>query len=552
MNIDGVQESKSTIISLDTYSIAFNGCRSIYPIKVIRAVNKFKIDDQAEIKRVLDDINENNILLDSAIFDNPKRSTATCTMCAGATYACEYCVSAAILYSDEITDEKIKTIKRKYTIQKNALERQIQTLIEAPGSTSNEDARDQNIQFLQNGLEDLKKQEEEELNRKKRKRLTWPYETINGELRTIESITEIANLIVESGPLDKHTAKGITGKSHFLYQPNFNLLTDAPCEYMHLVCLGVVKRLLELTFKVGENRERVTKRKLSDPQAFNSSIAGTQSPREFGRRCRNLDFSVLKAQEFRNILLFFFPLVIDTIEDNHKNEIKIWLFLVYMIRSCIVTNEEFLNIEKDVVNDCCHKFYKLFQKEYGQNNCTYSIHVASSHLLKIRGNQPFTSKSAFKFESFFAEMRHMFVPGTPSTVKQILSNCYMKKSVEYHSCEKTVHYSPQKKKIQGKPFHPGLENNSLIYVLDDNHSHQMYEIIETDETNNSFLCATQGKFKYTHSLTPRLDWSKVGVYKVGPTCDEQLRTIEKHEICGKVVKVKNLLITCPLNVLHEK
>ena len=75
---------------------------------------------------------------------------------------------------------------------------------------------------------------------------------------------------------------------------------------MHLGCLGVVKRLIELTFNIGESRKRVTKRKLSDANLFNSLMSSVQVAREFSRRCRQLNFGVFKAQEFRNIILFFF------------------------------------------------------------------------------------------------------------------------------------------------------------------------------------------------------------------------------------------------------
>ena len=76
---------------------------------------------------------------------------------------------------------------------------------------------------------------------------------------------------------------------------------------MHSVCLGLVKRLLELTFNVGTNRKRQTTRKLSTPAQFDQLMASVQVPKEFSRRCRKLDISIMKAQEFRNLILFFFP-----------------------------------------------------------------------------------------------------------------------------------------------------------------------------------------------------------------------------------------------------
>ena len=455
-------------------------------------MNKFKCDEQQKIASILEDINSNNLRIHSAVFDKPKRCTALCIMSQSAYYPCEYCECKAQLLTDDQRPEK--------------------------------------------------------------KQLVLPYETITAKPRTINSIRQIADRIIENGgPLPRDEAKGIKGKSHFLTQPHFNMIADVPCEYMHLGCLGVVKRLVSLTFKVGEIRDRVTKRKLSDPNCFNQYIRNVQVVREFGRRCRNLDVSVYKAQEYRNLILFFFPLVIKCIEPTYTEEIKLWYLLVFMMRSCVLPNHEFRNLPDRLIANACDNFYRLFQKLFGKKNCIYSVHVFSSHLLKIRGTMPLTFKSAFKFESFYAEMKNMYVPGTLATTKQILQNCYVKRSIEYHKCEKTIFYDSKKKPEEGKPFVPGLENNSLIYTTDENNNHTMYVIIDLVENNSdAFLCIKQGKFKFNNALTPNIPWTQVGVYKLGPTLNEEQFVVQRDEISGKVLKVDNFLITCPLNVLQEK
>ena len=492
LSLDGVQESKSSLISLDTYSICFNKCRNIYPLKIIRPIHKYKYDEQRQIKLILEDINQNELMIHCAIFDKVKRSVAQCIMGATAYYPCEYCECSAHLLTDSQRPQK--------------------------------------------------------------KQLVWPYDTRKGKLRTVNSIRIIADKIDENGgPLQRHEAKGITGRSHFLDQPRFNIIMNIPVEYMHSTCLGLGKRVVELTFRVGEHRERVTKRKLSDPQMFNILISSVQVVREFGRRCRNLDFSVYKAQEFRNIIIFFFPIVIKCIEPEYTEEIKLWYYFAFMIRACVIPNSEFRTLPDQLITNATDNFYRLFQKLYGKKNCSYSVHVVVSHLLLIRGTQPLTFRSAFKFESFYGEMRNMYVSGTMSTTKQILKNCYMKRAVEYHTCEKTIFYDRKKKPVDGKPFHPGLEDNSLIYTTDENNNHTFYVIVDfIEDDNDSFICIKQGKFQFKTGLCPNIPWNQVGVYKLGPTLNEEQFIINRADVCGKVLKVDKLLITCPLNVLHEK
>ena len=105
---------------------------------------------------------------------------------------------------------------------------------------------------------------------------------------------DIVNKIENGENLSKDEAKGIMGRSLLLEIPYFNFVLDAPCEYLHSVCIGVVKRVVILTFNVGEIRPRITKRKLSSPEQFNRPLI--KFPRESSRRARKMDITVMKAQ----------------------------------------------------------------------------------------------------------------------------------------------------------------------------------------------------------------------------------------------------------------
>ena len=402
MSIDGVQECKSSSLSADIYSVSFKNCRTVYPIRIIRPINKYKIDDQYHLKEVIDDLNHNLCQLRNAIFDNPKRACARCGLIHSASFAYEYCESKAEYICEDNTN-------------------------------------------------------------KGKGHLAWPFCTHNGTLRTIERIVEITQRIANCEILSRDEAKGFWGTSHFLTQENFDFIQNIPAEYMHSGCLGVVKRLVELTFNVGANRKRNTNRKLSDVSLFNQLISKIKSTREFSRRLRNLDFGVMKAQEFRNIGLFYFILVLECIPPKFSKERKVWMYLAFILRSCILTNREFDLISKNLIKKCALSFYKLYESVYGKCNCSYSIHIIACHILQIRGDEPLTEKSAFKYENFYSELRNLFQPGTISPSKQILQNCYMKRQLEPHNCEKSIFFDIEK---------DGKENNSLVYYLDDDNEYQ--------------------------------------------------------------------------------
>lgn len=546
LSLDGVQEAKSSSVTTDTYTASFPNCNKVYPIRLVRPNNRFRYDEQEQIKNVISDINSCSCRISKAILDNPKRAIVKCTLCHSATYACEYCEGNAVLVHENCLAIERATIKKRYELRRKELKNMIQFLRESPGSVKSKEKDVKKIEELEVLLANLDTQQIIEIEKCSKKQLAWPFSTMNARLRTNDLIKYVVAKISRSpSEVDKHERKGLRGKSHLLYQENFNFIDDVPAEYMHLGCLGVVKRMLQLTFNTGENRSKTSKRKLSDTSDFNRAIKAIQVIREFGRRCRNLDLGIIKAQEYRNICIFFFKLVIDCIDDKFPQEKKVWLYLTYIMRACIIPNQEFAEIDRNDVKECARNFYKLFEQCFGEHNCSYSIHVFPSHILRIRGDNPLTETSAFKYESFYSEMKNLFQPGTTSPTKQILQNTLMKRILEPHCCKKPIKYDTIQKKKKG------LENNSMIYVFDqESNKHLFYNIIEK-QSNNTFKCTEQGRFNYTCDYTPEINWPSVGVYKLGPSNLKE-KIIREEEIGGKVIKVQNLLITCPKNVIYEQ
>ena len=545
LSYDGVQESKSSSASIDIYSVSFPPCRKVYPLKLIRPTNRFKYEENHYAELVINEINESDSVLRAIVLDNPKRSLIRRALSHSASYTCEYCEGKAVSVCKALSAHNLSAIKKKYQLRRKNIENTIMFLRESPGTAASKEKDMKEIDRLNVLLDNLVNDEEKEKSDLgKKKLLAWPASTMNSRLRAQNIIRYIMEKIERNDePLDKDFLKGFKGKSILIDQPNFHFIHDIPAEYMHSGCLGVGKRLVELTFNVGEVRDRITKRTLSDAKEFDNLIKLVQVVREFTRRFRNLDLSIIKAQEYRNILLVFFPLVIKCIPPAYTKERKIWLYIAYALRACIVSNAEFDNIELQEIKNICQKFYLLFESVYGKKNCTYSIHIVISHLLKIRGNEPLTARSAFLYENFYSEMRNLFQPGTPSPVKQILRNTLVKRSLEKHVCKKEIKYGEMKNQT-------GLENNSRIYVLKENAAHEFYNIVKVND-DKTYECQKQGHFPATFDDVIELSWGEVGVYKLGPRTNTMTK-INNDEIAGKFMIVDNYMITCPINILDEQ
>ena len=518
LSCDGVSETKSTLTSLDVYSIRFIHCRNVYPLYLIRPLNQYPPRDF--LKEIITELHACNLTINSFLGDNPKRSIARHCLSHSSSFPCEYCFNQGALFRDS----------------NNSLSNELSQLQSQINSLQSQDVHDNNTQENLSLLQSLEHSMTKKT--KKKTKTVWPANTRHGEPRTKPSILAILADMEANPTLSKKEKKGIVSKSPFLDLPYFDFVLDMPVDYMHTACLGVVKKLIELCFTVGEVRPRVTNRKLSSTAVFNDRMATIKVPREFSRRGRSLNFSVMKAQEFRNIILFFFPFIIACFSPRDK-EIKLWLLLSYTLRACILPSDETMPINFDVIGHCADKFYILYEQLFGSTNCTYNTHVLCSHILEMRrNNNSLTNSSCFGFENFYSSMRRSYVPGTSSPLKQILSKTFLHHIVSTHHCLTPIFYSP-------KDTH--LQCNSLVYQFV-NEEYHFFHINSIEDDNIS--CSPLGKQQHTFPGCS-LNWSKIGVFKTGAISNDTI-IISKSSIHGKVLRVSNLLITCPNNVLREK
>ena len=477
---------------------------------------------------MINDICRNDYRISQFIADNLKRSVAKQCQNHASWFPCEYCYCKGT---------KIEIVPNKKAIDK--IHEQQNTVQELLRQCRNQEMTAENVQkidYLASLEDDLKKSEK---SLKKRSNILWPYKQEKSPHRSRASVLEIVEKIENGEELSIDERKGILGRSIFLNLENFNFVYDSPAEYLHSGCLGVIKKMTELTFDVVQKkRSRNSKRKLSSTKDFNKLMSVIKVPREFPRRARNLDFAVFKGQEFRNLAIFYFPLVVETIEINAK-ERNLWLYQAFMVRAAVIPSVEFQPINLKDIEDICDKFYELFEELMGISNCTYNLHVFCAHLLEIRTHGPLTETSAFKFESFYGEMRRSFVPGTGSPMKQVLRNILMKRILKKHQCRNTISVTN---------YDTSLECNKLIYTYV-NKEYKFYEV--SDINNNVFFCHQIGKYPVVFPETPEINWSSVGVFKKGALSNDVTK-LRMSDISGKVIKVGNLLLTCPENILNEK
>lgn len=164
--MDGISESKSSVNTLDVYSLKFNHCRNVYPFRIIKPSEKFKYDEQEQLQEVLRDLNENDVIIDNCSMDNPKRSVVKCAKTAAAKFGCEYCVNCAVPFLNS-QKQSIKLIRKRYEVQEKKIVKEIQELEAA----QEDDTQNEDLLNLRKTLTTLNKEKEVELKKKEENNL---------------------------------------------------------------------------------------------------------------------------------------------------------------------------------------------------------------------------------------------------------------------------------------------------------------------------------------------------------------------------------------------
>ncbi|XP_072755742.1 uncharacterized protein [Anoplolepis gracilipes] len=214
---------------------------------------------------------------------------------------------------------------------------------------------------------------------------------INHSLRTDE---EYSRYIDE----DHHKENG---KSPLSMLP-IGMVSQIPFEYMHLVCLGVVKKLLSAWVCGKYTRFSKLPARSINIISQRLEILKKYCPPEFARHPRAIHvFFKYKATEFRQFLLYTGPVVTHGVLDQ---QIYIhFLFLHTAIRILIssLPSKKYLNFAELALQ----KFVVRCENLYGLSFISYNVHGLLHLTNDVRQLGPLDSFSAFPYENNMSVFR---------------------------------------------------------------------------------------------------------------------------------------------------
>ncbi|XP_050064613.1 uncharacterized protein LOC126553503 [Aphis gossypii] len=258
------------------------------------------------------------------------------------------------------------------------------------------------------------------------------YSGINSELRTNESFRS---------KKDEDYHKGTSPLEMF---PDLNITDAVLLEYMHCVCLGVMKRLL-IFWKKGKKTTHFINDDIANEISSDLIRLKSFYPKEFSRLPRSLEeLKFWKATEFRSFLLYSGLIVL-------RGKLKKSLYKHFMLLHCsvrLLMSDETCITYNELANKMLRQFVTQYSDLYGEEYITYNVHglIHLAQFVKMHGS--LDKFSAFKFENCL------------QIIKSTLKNCRFplqdvyNRLIEYKNIDVAsfVNYPILKKEITYDPL----------------------------------------------------------------------------------------------------
>ncbi len=256
----------------------------------------------------------------------------------------------------------------------------------------------------------------------------FPSSTYGAEARTDAELRRVADALEAGEDVD---SRGVKGPSLLRSIRGLDLINDVPTEAMHLICLGVVRRMMRCSFNVGPKMS--VAHKPADVAPLNRRLRKCKGITNFQRRPRDFDPAVWKAQEYRNFILCYWPSLIGTAP---KGTLKVWLLTVYIVRVLCLPDALYNRLVSNaIVTDMFRKWYVAYEKAFSGEQCTYNPH-SFTHLKHVRNLGPLSETSALLYEDHYSIIKKSYRAGTPSIGTQALQTSLLSTMIG-HRCKPT-------------------------------------------------------------------------------------------------------------------
>jgi len=191
--------------------------------------------------------------------------------------------------------------------------------------------------------------------------------------------------------------------SDLIHVPGIDMVNSFSMDYMHLVCLGVVRKLINLWIHE-PLRTRLPNWKIKQ---ISSSLIHLKLyiPNDFARKPREIEFiNRWKATELRQFLLYTGPIVLKKVISKNvfDNFMALSIAMTLLLRPDKM-HDKIINYAENLLI----YFVKTFQNIYGDHLASHNIHGLLHICDDYRRFGPLDLCSCFPFENFMKTLKSM-------------------------------------------------------------------------------------------------------------------------------------------------
>jgi len=223
------------------------------------------------------------------------------------------------------------------------------------------------------------------------------------------------------------------GISPLLQISGIGLVSDVPLAYMHLCCLGIMKKILHCVVRGSKVPNVCGPIRLSKDQILlvnkRMKIISKWLCSDFARVPCNLnEYHTFKATELRQIMLYTGPFLFKHIMSLPAYNNFIIFNIVMRILSCTKT----VYSQNEYAQSLAIYFVKTFGHVFGRGNVSYNVH-SFIHLPKDAKKYGVVDNfSSFRYENYLQHIKKILQPG-PSPLVQLYNRI-----IEERECGNTL------------------------------------------------------------------------------------------------------------------
>lgn len=239
--------------------------------------------------------------------------------------------------------------------------------------------------------------------------------------------------------------------------PGINMMKSFPLDYMHAVCLGVMRTLL-LTWICGPAHPVKFPARVINLLSSKLIALQVHFPSEFNRQPRTVsEIKRWKAPELRSFLLYSGPIVLKGVFRQINNGTALYNnFLSLSIAMTILLNPllslQFIDYAKGLLTHFVQSTKLYYGPQFLTSNFHALIHIADD--VSIFGN--LDNCSAFPFENYLQTMKN-YVRKGQIPLQQIVKR--LAEDLECNISVKKICYSNAELSYSSKHFNGPLINN---------------------------------------------------------------------------------------------